>query len=291
MKAFGYKGQEESAYLNVLVVDPKPQSRSVLKTTLRAVKLVQSVLERASTQDLLQILQASKVHLVVIELDLGGEDVFTVVKAARQYDATQSPRFMLVAARIEADVRAKGVDAGISGFLTKPFDQRSLERTVYTTLDLPDPSQPTPAAPPAPAVNREFLDRLRKLHLFAPFTDPELVQVLKIVKLRQVGANETLFAAGDPSDKIYVLLTGAVELRQTGTGADPVVTPVKPGECFGELAIIDSEPRAASAVVTAPCMVVELPAETFHKDDDPLAMKLVRQLTVLLTQKIRRMSR
>ena len=293
MRSPGLKLQEDrgGGYVNVLVIDPKPQSRSVLKGSLRGLSLIQSVLERSSAQDILQILQESPVHLVMIDHDLGTEDVFQVVQSVRQYPSIDKPRFILIAQQVNPDVRAKAIAVGIKGVLTKPFDQLSLERTIKEALDIRSPQPGGQQGGAAmPAVNREILDRLRKVHLFSGFSDNELIRLLKIVQMRQFIANQYIFREGEPGDKMYVIVAGTIEIRQTRNGAEKVLVKMNPGDCFGEMAIIDSGARSADAFASSPCMVIEVKAETIHKDDDPIALKLVRQLAILLTQKIRRMS-
>lgn len=278
-------------YLSVLVIDPRPQSRSVLKGSLRSLEIVESVVERSSAQDLVQILSETPVHVVMIEADLGAEDPFKIVSEVRRHPAGSKPRFILMATKIDPDVRAKGTAAGIKGFLSKPFDQISLERTIKDALDLRPGSVPLgPAPPAAPAVSRETLERLRKVHLLAEFTDGELVRLLKICQVRQFIANQYVFREGEPGEKMYVLVAGQVDIRQTRNGAERVLVKMHPGDCFGEMAIIDSGPRSADAFVVTPCMVIEVKSETVNRDDDPIALKLVRQLAILLVQKIRKLS-
>jgi CheY-like chemotaxis protein len=279
-------------YVSVLVIDPKPQSRSVLKGSLRGLDFVDSVLERSSPQDLLQILSETQVHLVMIEADLGTEDPFKIVSEVRRSPTVEKPCFILMSTQIPPDTRAKGIAAGINGFLTKPFDQISLERTVKEALDIrPGSAQPGTSRDPAvTAVNREILERLRKVHLFAGFTDAELVRLLKICQMRQFIANQYVFREGEPGDKMYVLVAGQVDIRQTRNGTERVLVKMNPGDCFGEMAIIDSGARSADAYAVTPCMVIEVQSETVNRDDDPIALKMVRQLAILLVQKIRRMS-
>lgn len=279
-------------YVNVLVIDPKPQSRSVLKGSLRGLDIIQSVLERSSTLDLMQILAETQVHVVMIEQDLGEEDPFRVVSEVRRNPTIEKPCFILMSTQIEPDVRAKGIAAGIKGFLSKPFDQLSLERTIREALDLKSVAAAHAGAGAGrePAVNREILERLRKVHLFAGFTDPELIRLLKICQMRQFIANQYVFREGEPGDNMYVLVSGQLDIRQTRNNAERVLVTMKPGDCFGEMAIIDSGPRSADAFAVTPCMVIEVKAETVNRDDDPIALKMVRQLAILLVQKIRRMS-
>ena len=57
-------------------------------------------------------------------------------------------------------------------------------------------------------------------------------------------AGETVFNEGDPADRMYVVDTGSVAL----TVDDRVIEVVGPGGLFGELALIDREPRSLTAV-------------------------------------------
>jgi len=289
MQSPGAKPPIGQGDVKILVIDPKPQSRSVLKGSLRGLDLVDSVLERASPQDLLQILRESPVHLVFVEQDLGAEDPLQTVQTVLQQPMLDKPRFILISQKIEPDTRARAVAAGVKGFLTKPFDMRQLERTIREALDLRG-SAAAASPPPASGPNRELLDRLRKVSLFQGFTDAEMIRLLRIIQVRQFIANQYVFREGEPGDKMYVLVSGLVEIRQTRDGQEKTLVQMKPGDCFGEMAIIDSRPRPADAYVVATCMVIEVKAETIHQNDDWIALKLVRQLAILLTQKIRRMS-
>jgi len=289
MQSPGAKPPIGQGDVKILVIDPKPQSRSVLKGSLRGLDLVDSVLERASPQDLLQILRESPVHLVFVEQDLGAEDPLQTVQTVLQQPMLDKPRFILISQKIEPDARARAVAAGVKGFLTKPFDMRQLERTIREALDLRG-SAAVASPPPISGPNRELLDRLRKVSLFQGFTDAEMIRLLRIIQVRQFIANQYVFREGEPGDKMYVLVSGLVEIRQTRDGQEKTLVQMKPGDCFGEMAIIDSGPRSADAFVVATCMVIEVKAETIHQNDDWIALKLVRQLAILLTQKIRRMS-
>lgn len=64
---------------------------------------------------------------------------------------------------------------------------------------------------------------------------------------------EQIFAAGDPSDLCYQIVSGEVEIRLetdriAGDGGWRVVERLGYGEVFGEMGIIDDSPRTATAV-------------------------------------------
>ena len=72
-------------------------------------------------------------------------------------------------------------------------------------------------------------------------------------------AGETIFAQGDPAERMYVVDSGTVEL-QVG---EHVVEVVGPGGFFGEMAVIDREPRSASAVAASECGVIAIEKRRF----------------------------
>lgn len=61
---------------------------------------------------------------------------------------------------------------------------------------------------------------------------------------RDLVPGEVLFTAGDSGDEMFGVVSGQIELRR----GDEVLARVGPGETFGEMAIIDSAPRALTAV-------------------------------------------
>jgi CRP-like cAMP-binding protein len=74
-----------------------------------------------------------------------------------------------------------------------------------------------------------------------------------------VSAGDVIFEQGDRGDKMYVVREGAVALKK---GEAVIDTTTGPG-IFGEMALIDDEPRALSAVADTDAQLVEIPARHF----------------------------
>ncbi len=70
---------------------------------------------------------------------------------------------------------------------------------------------------------------------------------------------EVIFGQGEPGDRMYIVLAGAVALK---AGDDTVETVTAPG-LFGEMALIEDTPRALSAVASDDTELVEIPARHF----------------------------
>ncbi len=97
-------------------------------------------------------------------------------------------------------------------------------------------------------------------------------------------ANQVIFREGDPADRAYLIQEGLVEIRKQleGTYEDRRVAQVHPGELFGEMAMIDDQPRMASAVAVEKTVCVVVPLDKFHEKmahADPFLAALLRMFT------------
>ena len=70
---------------------------------------------------------------------------------------------------------------------------------------------------------------------------------------------ETIFSTGDKGDKMYVIRTGEVEVERDGK----IVETLSSGGIFGEMALIDGSPRAATARAKTACEVAPITEKTF----------------------------
>jgi CRP-like cAMP-binding protein len=76
---------------------------------------------------------------------------------------------------------------------------------------------------------------------------------------KRVGAGEIVFEKGTRGDAMFVLSSGVVSLTDGERTLDTVTAP----GLFGEMALIESQPRALTAKVEADSELVEIPARMF----------------------------
>ena len=76
---------------------------------------------------------------------------------------------------------------------------------------------------------------------------------------------QRVFSEGDLGDRVYILLSGRAEVvrRQSARGQEEVIAVLGPGECFGEMALLDSAPRNASIRCIEPTTVLSIPKREF----------------------------
>jgi CRP-like cAMP-binding protein len=104
---------------------------------------------------------------------------------------------------------------------------------------------------------------------------------------RAYKAGETVFREGDDGYVMYVVLEGAVKLSVTGRSVEKVTK----GGVFGEMALIDSAPRSATAVAATDCTLVSVTAERFKtlvQETPGFALEIMRVMASRLRSMDRR---
>jgi CRP/FNR family transcriptional regulator len=88
---------------------------------------------------------------------------------------------------------------------------------------------------------------LARVPLFDRLSDGELEKLEKLARRQRFRANTAVFFQDDPSDSLYVMLTGSAKVFHTSEdGRDRIMTTLRAGDAFGELAMIEGEPRSAT---------------------------------------------
>jgi len=123
---------------------------------------------------------------------------------------------------------------------------------------------------------------LKRVPLFSGFTDNELRRVAGISRILEAAAGTVLTKIGSPGDSFFVIIDGRAAVQTQIGGGDPL----QPGHFFGEMSLLDGEPR--SAMITAMTDVRLLVVERSHfwrlLDEAP---ELTRQILMVLSRRVR----
>lgn len=124
---------------------------------------------------------------------------------------------------------------------------------------------------------------LRTAPLFSSLSADALLPVAALCGEISLDPGEPLFSTGEEGDALYVVVVGSVEVVR----GDEVVATLGPGECVGEMAALDWEPRSATVRALEPTSVVRLERNDLMDllTDYP---ELVRSLARVLVERIRR---
>jgi CRP/FNR family cyclic AMP-dependent transcriptional regulator len=94
---------------------------------------------------------------------------------------------------------------------------------------------------------------IAEVPFFKHLSESDRVDLSQSLERLHVPAGRLLFAAGDPGDCLYIIKSGSVELFVRNTVGDKVLLHTSgEGDLFGELSLLDSGPRSASALAAGP---------------------------------------
>ena len=117
------------------------------------------------------------------------------------------------------------------------------------------------------------VDTLRTVPLFRNLDDEAAFELCNLLSVREEAAGTPLFYRGDPGDAMYLIETGRVRISvKDADGHDAILADLHDGEFFGEMAILDEQPRSADATIIANTRLAVLSRNDFraflHKNPD-----------------------
>jgi len=107
------------------------------------------------------------------------------------------------------------------------------------------------------------LEVLRGLSLFRDASRRTLNEVADGAVEIEVATGVAVVAQGEPSDALYVLVAGSVEVTVGDRGGRRVLRTLVAPAYFGEIGLIHSVPRTATVTTVQPCRVWRIPADAF----------------------------
>ena len=107
------------------------------------------------------------------------------------------------------------------------------------------------------------LSTLRAVPLFSQLRESDLEQLARLLKPREYTKNRVILFAHDPCDAFYVLLSGQVKVMLISEdGREVILSLMRTGDFFGEMALMDDEPHSASVIAMEDSSLLVL-----HRDD------------------------
>jgi len=119
---------------------------------------------------------------------------------------------------------------------------------------------------------------LKTANVFAQTPADILAELAELLEEKSIDAGTTIFRKGDPGDSLYLIVDGAVEIRD----GEHVLHEMHGREVFGEMALLDNEPRSATVVATEPTHMLWLAQQAFYDllmDRPEIAAGIIRVLT------------
>ncbi len=122
----------------------------------------------------------------------------------------------------------------------------------------------------------QFVDRIHGLITFSPLFENFNLTEIRVLSL------------------MVFLIEGRIEVfKQDRWNAPRLIAVIAPGQSFGEMSMIDGEPRFASCIAAEPCMIAVLSRDSLARiilEQTTLGAKILMELVLMLSQRLRQTS-
>jgi CRP/FNR family cyclic AMP-dependent transcriptional regulator len=124
--------------------------------------------------------------------------------------------------------------------------------------------------------------------LFNNLSSEELRQLAHIARERRFDRGQVIFYEGDLGGSLYIIVTGAVKIVvMADDGREHILGLLNPGDFFGEVSLIDGEPRSATAMALENVSVVMISRDDFIRllrENPEMSLKIM----VTLCERLRK---
>ncbi|MBS0335305.1 MAG: cyclic nucleotide-binding domain-containing protein [Proteobacteria bacterium] len=130
--------------------------------------------------------------------------------------------------------------------------------------------------------------------MFTGFPDDSLRLLATLVTRKSVSRGTTVMVAGDPTDSLYIVISGRLKVMMSDAeGKEVILAILGSGEFFGEMGLIDDAPRSASVVAIEPCELLCVTKRDFKRclaENFEMSMAVMRGLVKRLREADRKIN-
>lgn len=124
---------------------------------------------------------------------------------------------------------------------------------------------------------------LTQVPLFAGLPDGDLRAFAPLLRERRFPKGSVILMQGDPGDALYLIATGQVKVVLIGEdGREVILSVLGPGSFFGDMSLIDDQPRSAHVVAMEEATLLQLRRDDFQarlRASPDVAISLLRELS------------
>jgi CRP-like cAMP-binding protein len=129
----------------------------------------------------------------------------------------------------------------------------------------------------------KYQSALREVPLFTELSERELRVLERASAVKHYDKNEVIIHKHEIGDTFFSILAGRVKVILTDDeGKEFIVGVLKPKEFFGELSLLDGEPRSATVVALDPTEVLVMRRDDFLKQIEKHPNISVKIMTILV---------
>lgn len=131
------------------------------------------------------------------------------------------------------------------------------------------------------------IDYIATIPLFDAFDYEQIKQLVAVSSVVKVPAGKTVVSEGQVDDALFIVLSGKVAVLKQ----DYKIDTIERGECFGEMAYLSGQPRAATIETITDCILMKISATLISKSSEALQLQFLKSFAITLAERTARNDR
>ena len=127
---------------------------------------------------------------------------------------------------------------------------------------------------------------LQTVPLFSELSEEALTSLSKVASRRRYPKDTVVFFENEEGDTLFMILEGRIKVTILGDdGREIILTMLSPGDLFGEMALLDNEPRSATAIAVEETELLSLHRTDFQNvivENPEVSAALIKVLSARL---------
>jgi len=127
---------------------------------------------------------------------------------------------------------------------------------------------------------------LRTVPLFSELSEPDITSLGRLASRRRYPKDTVVFFENEEGDFFFIIVDGRIKVTILGDdGREIILSMLGPGDFFGEMALLDNEPRSATAIAVEESELLSLHRTDFQGvigDNPAISAALIKVLSTRL---------
>jgi len=128
---------------------------------------------------------------------------------------------------------------------------------------------------------KDLVDFIHKIPFFNNFTTEHVHELLSTSNIVRVSKGKVIVSHGEINDSFYIIMSGKTKVRIDGKD----IATIGIGDCFGEMAFIAGQPRMASVVADADCVLLKISATLLDRLSESIQLLFYKNFAKTLVSR------
>jgi len=129
---------------------------------------------------------------------------------------------------------------------------------------------------------KDVIDFMLHLPFFKNFSKEHIKELIATSKIAKVRKGKTIVTEGEIDDTFYIILSGKVTIKK----GDKTISVIGHGECFGEMAYICGQARAATVIAETDCILLIISAPLLDRSSESIQLLFFKNFAITLVNRL-----